>query len=139
MRTLYDTLNRADVEGVHPKQKDHAWRVLAEACARMARADGLSCGQEPGAFASAVLLEASRHHEPVYDRQSDAQFDEDPSWGSPAAPRISGVDGLITLAHHPDCATSDVLTAIEELSGDPVRAVRYQIALHLCNLHRTAP
>jgi len=138
LRALHKALGRADVDGVHPKQKDYAWGILAAACARVARTDGLSCKEETGEFVKAVLLEASRHPEPVYDPQYDAQLDEHLSWGSPAA-RINAAEGLITLARHPDCATSDVLSAIEELSTDLVPAVRLQIAASLRYLYHTAP
>ena len=138
LRALHEALRHADEDGVHPKQRDRAWGILAAACARMAIAEGLSCREEPGTFVKAVLLEASRHHEPVYDPQYDAQFDEHPPWGSPAA-RIEAAAGLITLARHPDCATMDVLTAMEELSTDQVPAVRYQIAARLNVLYPRAP
>jgi hypothetical protein len=138
LRALHDALGRADADGVHPKQKDYAWELLAAACARMARADGLSCRAEPGTFVKTVLLEACRHHEPVHDPQYDAQFDEHPSWGSPAA-RIDAAQGLIILASHQDCATWDVFSAIEELSTDPAPAVRYQIAASSNALYRSAP
>jgi hypothetical protein len=137
LRALHEALERADVDGVHPKQRDHAWGILAAACACVARADGLSCRGEPSAFVKAVLLKASRHPEPAYTPQYDAQFDKFPSWGSPAA-RIDAAHGLITLACHPDCATPDVLRATETLSADPVPAVRFQIAAHLHYLYPTA-
>jgi hypothetical protein len=137
LRALYDALGRADADDVHPKQKDYAWGILAQGCARIARAEGLSGNEEPGTFIMAVLLEACRHHEPVHDPQYDAQFDEHPSWGSPAA-RIDAAQGLIILASHQDCATPYVLKAIEALSDDPVPAVRYQIAARLNALYRTA-
>jgi len=138
LRDLHEALGRADEDGVHPKQKDHAWGILAAACARIARTDGLSCRGEPGVFVKAALLEASRYREPVYDPKSDAQFDEFPSWGGPAA-RIEAAEGLITLARHADCATSDILNAVEKLSTDPVPAVRYQVATRLNALYHTAP
>lgn len=138
LRDLRKALGHADEDGVHPKQKDYAWGILAAACARIARTDRLSCREEPGLFVKAVLLEASRHHEPVYDPKSEAQFDEFPSWGGPAA-RIDAAEGLIILASHADCATSDVLNAVEELSADSVAAVRYQVAARLNVLYRTAP
>jgi len=137
LRDLHKALSHADEDGVHPKQKDYAWGILAAACARIARTDDLSCREEPGAFVKAVLLEASRYHEPVYDPKYDAQFDESPSWGGPAA-RIEAAEGLITLASHADCATSDVLNAVKELSTDSVPAVRYQVATRLNTLYRTA-
>ncbi len=138
LRNLREALSRAEEDGVDPRQRDYAWGTLAAACARIARAEGLSCGQELGTFVRTVLLQASRHPKPAHDPQYDGQFDEHPSWGSPA-PRIEAAEGLITLAHHPDCATSDVLTAIEELSTDPVPAVRYRIAAHLDALYGVAP
>ncbi|MBC7292731.1 MAG: hypothetical protein H5T84_01265, partial [Thermoleophilia bacterium] len=138
LRALHEALGRANADGVHLKQRDYAWGILAAACARIARADGLSCREEPGTFTKAVLLEASRHQEPAHDPRYDAQFDEHPSWGSPAA-RIEAAEGLITLARHTDWATSDVLMAVEELSSDPVPAVRYQIAARLNALYHTAP
>ncbi len=130
-------LKHAEEKGVDLKLRDYAWGILAAACSRIAQVDGLSCNQEPGKFVKAVLLKASRHPKPVHNPQYDAQFDEHPLWGSPA-PRIEAAKGLITLARHPDCATPDVLTAIEELSTDPVPAVRYQIAAYLNALYHTA-
>ena len=136
LRALYDALTRADTDGVHPKQKNYAWGVLAQACARIARVKNLSCAQDIGVFVRDKLLEASHCPEPVYDPQYDAQFDERPVWGSPAA-RIDAAEGLITLARLPDCATLEVLSRIKVLSNDPVPAVRFQIAAGLHLLYRT--
>ena len=137
LRELHTALVRANTDGVHPKQADYAWRNLVAACARIARAEGLSCEQDPGAFVKKVLLEASRCPEPQPDPQSDAQFDESPSWGR--ATRTEAAQGLIVLARHAYCATSDVLKAIQRLSKDPVPAVRFQIVSNLNTLYRTAP
>ncbi|NPA76202.1 MAG: hypothetical protein GXN93_00400 [Candidatus Diapherotrites archaeon] len=138
LRQLHEALKRTEEGGAKSRQQDYAWGILAAACARIAWVDGLSCNQEIGIFAKAVLLEASRHPEPVHDPQYDAQFDEHPSWGS-LVPRIEAAEGLIVLARHTDCATPDVLTAVGELSTDPVPAVRYQIATYLDALYPTAP
>ena len=137
LRALHEALERADIDGVHPRQQDHAWGILAEACAHIARIKNLSCKEELGSFVKDVLLKASRYPQPVYDPERDAQFDAHPSWGRAA--RIEAAEGLITLAYKSDCATSDVLETIEKLSGDAVPAVRFQIAARLHLLHRTAP
>lgn len=138
LKALLNALERADADGVHPKQRDYAWGTLAEACVRIARLETLSCDDELSTFVKDVLIRASSHSEPAPDPQHDARFDESPSWGSPAA-RIEAAKGLILLARHKPCADSEVLDAIQRLSEDPVPAVRYQIASHLNTLYRTAP
>lgn len=138
LKALWTALSRADADGVHPKQRDYAWGHLAAACERVARTHGLSCEEAAGAFAKTVLLEASRHAEPVHHPEYDAQFDEFPSWGGPSA-RIGAAEGLIVLARDSTCATADVLQAIERLSIDLVPAVRFQVATRLNSLCRTAP
>ena len=54
------------------------------------------------------LIEASRHTVPAHDPEYDAQFDESPSWGSPA-PRIEAAEGLIALASNSASPEPDVL------------------------------
>lgn len=137
LRALHQALSRAD-DGVHPMQRDYAWGHLAAACACIARTDGISCAAEPGSFVKHVLLEASCHHQPAHRPEYDAQFDERPGWGSPAA-RLEAARGLVVLAGHAGCADSEVLRAIERLSCDPVPAVRFQIARYLQALWSTAP
>lgn len=138
LQALQAALSRADADGVHPKQQDCAWVYLTAACDRIARIEELSYENAAGAFARMVLLETSRHGEPMHHPEYDAQFDDCPSWGSPAA-RIESAQGLILLARHANCATAEVLQAIERLSTDPVPAVRFQIAAQLHALYRAAP
>lgn len=137
LQTLRTALHRADADGVHPKQRDHAWGYLTAACARIAKMEELSCEDEPGAFTRAVLLEASYHAEPTHDPEYDSHFDEHLLWGSPAA-RIEAAEGVILLARHSTCATTEVLQAIEQLSADLVPAVRFQVAARLNTLYQTA-
>ncbi len=133
---LHEALIRADADGVHPKQSDHAWGCLAAACGRIARIEGLSCEDNVGTIVKGILLEASGHPEPTHATKKDVQFDELPAWGSPA-PRIEAAEGLIVLARKPTCATHDVCEAIERLSNDPVPAVRFQIASMINVIYRT--
>lgn len=138
LKLLREALILADTDGVHPKQCDHAWGELAAACNRIAKTEGLSCEEPAGAFARTVLLESRSHPVPDHDPEYDAQFDEHPSWGSPA-PRIEAAEGVSLLARHPTCSSSDILKAIEDLSIDPVPAVRFQIATRINALYRTSP
>ncbi|MEW6107439.1 MAG: hypothetical protein AB1563_13965, partial [Bacillota bacterium] len=138
VQVLWEALSHADADGVHPKERDYAWGHLAAGCSRIARVDELSCIEDAGRFVKTVLLEASYNAEPIHDPEYDAQFDEFPSWGSPAA-RVDAAEGLVALARHPGCASAEVLEAIERLSTDPVPAVRFQIASHLTALYHTVP
>jgi len=138
LQILGEALSNSEVDGVHPKQCDYAWGILTAACARAARCDELSCEEGAGGFVKEILLRASLHPNPVHHPDSDAQFDEFPSWGSPSA-RIEAAEGLIVLARNTTCATDEVLHAIEQLSNDPVPSVRYQVARQLNTLYQTNP
>jgi hypothetical protein len=138
LQALRTALARADEDGVHQKQRDYAWGVLTRACARVAWIAELSCEEASGNLVRTVLLDASAHPEPRPDAEHDAQFDEHPSWGGPAA-RIAAAEGAVLLARHSDCGGPDLLQAVERLSRDPVPAVRFQIARPLNALARTAP
>ncbi|NLG80266.1 MAG: hypothetical protein GX492_10685 [Firmicutes bacterium] len=138
LQALREALFHADADGVHPNERDYAWGHLAAACSRIARVDELSFTEDARRFVKTVLIEASYNAEPIHDPECDAQFDESPSWGSPAA-RVDAAEGLVAVARHPGCASAEVLQAIERLSTDPVPAVRFQIAGHLTALYHTVP
>ena len=138
LQVLRTAISRGDTDGVHPKQQAYALDSLARACSRIVRMEDFSCEESVGAFIQAVLLDASRHPDPVHDPEYDVHFDRSPSWGSPAV-RVETARGILLLARHTTCATPEVLQAIEHLSIDPVPAVRYQIAIHLNVLYWTAP
>lgn len=137
LQKLHDVLSRTDADGVHPKQCDSAWDCLAESCACIAKTEGLLCNDEAGVFVKKVLLEASHHPEPGYQSGSEAQFDEHTSWGRPAA-RIEAAEGLVDLARQCNSDEHDVFKAVERLSEDTVPAVRFQIAIRLNALYKTA-
>jgi hypothetical protein len=134
---LYEALERADVDGVHPMKRDFAWETLTAACARIVKTPGFSCNSEIGRFVANILLKAYRHPEPVYNHNYDSRYDGY-SLRNPEV-RIYAAEGLIIMARHNDCATDEVLKAIKELSIDPVPAVRAQITYRLNNLYYTAP
>jgi hypothetical protein len=136
LQKLYDALLHVEVAGVDVNQATLAWGYLSAACAHIAKIDGFSFENQSGLFIKTVLLEASNHAEPVYHPEYDAQFDDHVSWGSPA-PRLEAAQGLIVLAHNPNCAVPEVIEAIKRLSKDPVPAVRYQIARRLNALYQT--
>lgn len=138
LRSLGAELEGADHHGIHPKQLDYAWGCLAEACERIAACEQLSCEDEAGSFARRILLKASAHRIPVHRPAYDAQFDDSLSWGA-RSPRISAAQGLTCLARAETYVNAVLLTRIEELTRDPVPAVRFQVALRLALLDNTAP
>ncbi len=138
LQSLYEALSSADTDGVHPKQRDHAWDCLTAACARISKIEDLFCDMPLFSFVKTVLLEMSYHDKPIHIPEQDAQFDDYPSWGSPA-PRIEAAEGLIFLVRNPSYLTSKEIDAIDRLSTDPVPSVRFQIASRLNVLYLTVP
>ena len=126
MKRLYTAMRSAEADGVHEKQADYAWGILAEASAAIAKMEGLRCQNEAGALVRTVLLEASGNRVPVAASDADERFVEH-VWGKPAA-RIEAAKGLMTLLRHPSCENRDVLAAVERLAVDPAPCVRLQIA-----------
>src|ERR1700674_1014819 len=137
-RLLAHALAQAEAAGVHPNVRVSAWDAIADACTRIVSSQGFYCGDEAGALVASTLLSSSRQPEPIHRPELDAQFDSNPSWGTPA-PRLQGAEGLMSLARISGCATAEVLEQIELLSRDPVSSVRFQIAIRLTYLYDTAP
>ena len=134
LTALYHALKKADVDGVHPKQRDHAWDDLAAACGRIAGSDYFSCDASIGPLVKDILLEVSRNPDPVHDPDDDPQFDENLAWVSPS-PRCTAARGIIRFAGHCNCLSRDIVSALKRLSADPVPAVRYEIVRCLPNLY----
>lgn len=138
LRSLHQALTAAEVDGVHELQSDAGWGDLADACASVVKLEEWACGSEEGEFVKAVLLESSLHPEPEPRPENYDHFDRHPSWG-PAA-RIDAAVGLILLASHQSCVDDELLAAVERLAlRDEVPAVRFQVAIRLNTLYRTAP
>lgn len=136
LKALHTQLIEKD-NHIHPKQSSYAWGSLSEACARIATTDGLTPNEPSATFTKLVLLKVSLNPDPIPDTEFDAQFDESPSWGTPA-PRVESARGLVALARNELFASDEVLEAIERLSGDAVPSVRYQIASSINALYHTA-
>lgn len=134
---LRQALVLADVDGVHPVQRDLAWGYLAEAAQCVSRQPSFPCREQLGGWIRTVLLEAAKYPIPEHHPEYDEQFDRHQSWSSPSA-RIEAAAGLMNLARYPDCVDGVILEAVQLLSADPVPAVRYQIAVRLGSLMATA-
>ncbi len=136
LRELYSALMDPAAE-VHPRQCDYAWHYLTNVCAHMSATKWISRDDEIGSLVKNILLQASNYPEPISNPECDVNFDQFPSWGLPS-PRVEAAKGLILPAWHQAYADSDVLRAIEQLSKDPVAAVRFQIASSANVLYQTA-
>ncbi len=138
LRALYQALANATADGVDAKQADYGAGVLAEACVSITQNSEVSCDSPAGMFVKEVLLGFRNHPSPVPHPAQDAQFDKSPSWGGPAA-RISAAQGLTNLARTKSCATEELLAAVENVSRDPVPAVRFQVVVRLTSLYQNDP
>ena len=136
LRELYSALMDPAAE-VHPRQCDYAWHYLTNVCAHMSATNWISKDDEIGPLVKNILLQASNYPEPISNPKCDVNFDQFPSWDLPS-PRVEAAKGLILLAWHQAYADFDVLNAIEQLSKDPVAAVRFQIASSANVLYQTA-
>jgi hypothetical protein len=138
IQALREAVAHADEEGVHPKQRDYAWGTVITAGAVIAKMEKLSCSGERGALVREILLDGTRHPDPVHHPEHDGSFDEHQGWSTPA-PRVDTAEGLLLLAREASCADPQVLNAIRQLSRDTVPAVRFQVARYLHFLYYTAP
>jgi len=138
LRSLGKALSEAEQQGVDRKQRDACYGTLIQACATACKAEDLDQRGREAKFLSEQLLQASDDEAPHFNKEVEETFDNNPQWGS-STPRIEAAEGLMYLCRHEDFAGSDVLSAIEKLSRDPVAAVRFQIAQRLVHLAKTAP
>jgi hypothetical protein len=111
---------------------------LAECIEIIRRTDYLVDNEDFVAMARTVLLRASEDERPTATSESTTQFDQFPSWGSPA-PRIVAARGLLLMARDRRTYSPEVCEAIQRLAHDPVPAVRYMVANFLGNLGRVEP
>jgi hypothetical protein len=135
---LREALRTAEMDGVHPKQRDYAWGYLVEASARVARQSRLSPQDESGSLIRGILLDAAAQCEPQEVLQTSDSFDEFPSWGSPA-PLVDAAEGLLLLALHPTLWDQRILDAVRRLRRAAEPAVRLEVATNLHLLFRTNP
>lgn len=112
--------------------------AIVKACERMTKAEGLSYESEMGQFVRTWLLAAAKSPIPTPSPQPNEQFDEHPHWETPA-PRISAATALPLIARDSLQLDEEILAVIEELSQDKVPAVRYQIAVRVNTIYKTAP
>jgi hypothetical protein len=123
---------------VDDPQRLYGLDTLMEALRVVATAKSFSCHSPDGQFALRVLLDYVTHPDPRASPEGASQFDEMPSWSSPAV-RVTAADGLMTLLYDSECVTPEALGSVEALAQDDVPAVRYQVAKRLAAIYRSAP
>jgi hypothetical protein len=138
LQALWNALLTASADGVEERQADQGMGYAAEAAEAIARG---KAGEQSGSsldLAREILMSAAAHREPVHNPESDAHFDEHPSWGSPA-PRVEAAAGLVALARDPRYAEPDLFEEIQKLANDSAPAVRFQIARRLGLMEANSP
>ena len=133
---VHDALAAEARDSSLEKLRDHAWGYLASACAALAGAKEVNCASDVGQRAFKVLLEGAHNKHPEFSQAAEDQFNQHPSWGSPAA-RIDAAKGLMLLGTHKDCVIDELRDALRELATDPVSAVRFQNATTLVAFYQT--
>lgn len=130
LQDLRAALQDESQDGAHVLQRHRALGVLVAGAERATLMEGLDCDTLQGEFCYSVLMEASTHPEPEPREGELESFDRFQSWGG-YQPRIYAAGGLVVLARSESCVTPELFEEIERLAGDPVPAVRYQVATRL--------
>lgn len=132
IRELHGVLAAAGEQSFKATARERGLDAIAEACALIADLENL--GEPLGELTTDLLIELSTSTDPPENPEEDTRFAEHPSWGRPA-PRLVAAGGLCNLAKHATYATEKVLSRIQDLSRDPVAAVRFQIFTRLVSLY----
>lgn len=133
LHDLWNALEHAKQDDVHPSQRAHCWGTLVETTARIARVRDLPDRSELVAFVEQVLRRAAVDPGPDPKRYSVAEVDRFPGWGG--QPRISAAEGVMALVSHPELASEEWLSTLRRLAEDPAPPVRLQIAWRLLALY----
>lgn len=133
IHALIAAVGVGDDSGAHEKQINRGWSYVIEACETIARVEQAMQQQDLVSTVRRVLLSGAENPEPSA-RSND--FDQFPSWGSPA-PRVDAAKGLMNLSAYVAGPGDEVAPAIRKLASDPDPAVRHQIASSLTYLYHT--
>jgi signal recognition particle GTPase len=133
LQALHDRI-MTPTEPIGAERATTAMNELLRATTRIVRAGGLT--DEQCARLLPIILAATTHTDPEH---SDEEDQSRPVTGWSESPRISAAEAAILLARYTSACTTELRTALKQLSTDPVRVVRIQIASHLGSLYWTAP
>jgi hypothetical protein len=125
IRELHTLLTEAG--GAHPRVIETGWTHLAEACSTLARAEWLGGEPTTSALVRAILVEGSRHEMPRPDQEQEDHFEQHGAVGP--SPRWEATRGLLALVRFPAFADAELVDVIRQLSQDPCREVRAEVAL----------
>lgn len=138
LHELWNDLQNAESNSIHPKLSELAWTSLSGACATSTTCNELKNDNDLKSFLLTILLEAAKDPEPRVNSKSDEEFGSNGvSWVN--APRIEAARGLIELAYiYSTPIPSEIPKSLNELIVDPVPSVRYQIVIRLLNLYKVS-
>jgi len=131
---LLASIDQWRTAGVAEQQMLHSEGVLVSVCASIAKNRSLECGSNLGHFVKQTLLRGIKSAVPEHNPAYDAQFDEHPSWGSPAQ-RVDAAMGLYDLAATKSFLDDSIREALKAALADLHPAVRFQAAVRLVWLH----
>lgn len=136
LREVWEALD-ADSDDVPAELRDQGFEWVTRAAATVVRTPARDLPAATLGLAREILLAGASNAEPQPDPDRDADFDRSEGWSE--APRIQAAAGFMQLACTEDGTNTPVLVAIGKLAGDPVAAVRAQIARRLHLLRDGAP
>lgn len=126
-------------KGASTRVLGHSVGLLAERVEKVASASPDALRQAPGALRSLIALieQAATHEDPEISADTEANFEESASWGSPA-PRVGAADAVMNLCRVDAAVVEELRPTIEALLQDAHPAVRMSVAQRLNLLWDTA-
>jgi len=122
--------------GAHSGLKQYAEGVAAQATAKLVAGSfeaAPSDGPDPAEALLMLIETASRSHSPAVDDDTEANFAESASWGSPAA-RVEAAHAVLNLLHERPHFYTRLAPTIWLLLADPHPAVRLQSVARLSSV-----
>lgn len=123
-------LRADDAASASPDTTDRMGWAYHEAIGAVARCPELRDHPDEFNHLKAMLLEASHDPQPQATSPDNASVD-DHMWHGSGQPRIEAAEGLIDLIRHTALSDAEVFEAIERLSRDEHRIVRFQVRAYL--------
>ncbi|MFI4973436.1 MAG: hypothetical protein ACHP84_02730 [Caulobacterales bacterium] len=133
LETVAGVLDQADLD---PELRIFGEGVIGEGCVCLARGERLVVQEGDPDLAErflALLAIAAHSNGPTVEDDTEARFEESPSWGSPA-PRVDAAVAVLDVCLQRPDIYPRLAVDVDELLSDPHPAARLQAISHLVRI-----
>jgi len=121
---------------LHPDLRTFGEGVIGEGCVRLAKGERLVVREGASDFTEpflGLLAVSARSAGPTVEDDTEARFEESPSWGSPAS-RVEAATAILDVCLQRPDLYPRLAADIDQLLADPHPAVRLQVVSHLVRI-----